>query len=79
MPKCRKCPYHCKPCLTLEEAEGILQSNGRAWEGNTICQQCHNKGNRKHNEALGQANEKVLEQLEKEIAKLQKELAKYDT
>ena len=60
MPRCRKCPEHCIPCLTLEEVKGIQDARmeagevGEAWKTQKICQACHLKSNRKQNELLAE-------------------------
>jgi cytochrome c553 len=57
MPACRNCRFYCKPCLTLEEAEAVLESpETAAWKGNTLCQRCHVKSNHKQNELIAEAN-----------------------
>lgn len=58
MPRCKLCPKHCKPCLTVEEAEDVQANRADAkqagynmvWSMQTICQACHRKSNNKQNE-----------------------------
>jgi hypothetical protein len=85
MSRCRKCPRHCKPCLTLEEAEIILNDEtSRSYLGNTICDACHQKSNDSQNKRTyekagrewGDQNMTELEKLQRELEKLEKELAK---
>jgi len=44
MARCKHCPHHCKPCLTIDEAEAIYaDTSRRTFHGNDICQECHRK------------------------------------
>jgi hypothetical protein len=53
MAKCRKCLLRCKPCLTVEEAEAILQdASRRQYNGDALCQECHKKSNHSANKKL---------------------------
>jgi cytochrome c553 len=88
MAKCRKCPRHCRPCLTLQEAADVQEAqrkasdNGEAWKAQTVCDACHQKSNDSQNkrtfkQAGRDFNDYGLtesELLEREIARLQAEL-----
>ena len=85
MARCRKCPRHCKPCLTVEEATAILDDESRrSFNGDSLCDECHKKSNesqnrwtyRKAGRDWDEENMDECERLEKELARLTKELAK---
>ena len=90
MAKCRKCPKHCRPCLTPSEA-AVTQQNqleaakvGKSFEVPTVCDACHAKSNASQNrwtfkQAGRDFNDYGLtesELLEREIASLEAELEK---
>lgn len=62
MPRCKLCPRHCRPCLTVEEANDIqanrmgakLAGDKMVWNMTTICDACHRKSNRKQNEIIAE-------------------------
>ena len=60
MQRCRNCPLHCKPCLTLEEAKQVqvlrveAHESKEAWKSDTICDACHKKSNRRQNEIIAE-------------------------
>ena len=85
MALCRKCPRHCKPCLTIDEALVILEDQDRArYKGNDLCSECHKKSNASQNKwTFAKAGRDFAdfalteeERLEKELAALTKELEK---
>ena len=80
MVRCKKCPYHCRPCLEIPEAEAILADDGRrTFNGNDICQECRLKSNRSQNRWTYKKAGREFEgedetSLEKKIAQLQAQL-----
>ena len=90
MARCRNCPRHGRPCLTLEEAEHVFDmqecyaQNGNGWRATTICDACHQKSNESQNRRTyakagrdwDEGHMTPKERLLAEIAKLEKELAR---
>ena len=85
MARCKKCPKHCKPCLTVDEALVILEDETRAaYKGNDLCAECHKKSNAAQNkQTFAKAGRDFAdfalteeELLEKELAALNAELEK---
>ena len=90
MAKCKKCPRHCRPCLTLQEAAEVQRQaleaaeNGEAWKATTVCDACHQKSNDSQNkwtfkQAGRDFNEYGLteeELLDRQLAKLTAQLEK---
>lgn len=62
MAACRKCRFHCKPCLTLEEAKVVqdmrmeAHERSEAWKEQTVCQACRLKSNHRQNEIIAERN-----------------------
>lgn len=58
MPRCKKCPKYCKPCLTVLEAQIVQEGRTEAkdagsnetWKMDNICDACYKKSNAKQNE-----------------------------
>lgn len=88
MAKCRKCPYHCRPCLTPKEAQAVeteraeAADRGEAWKATTVCQACHKKSNtsqnrwtyRKAGRDWDEENLTEAERLAKQIADLKRQI-----
>lgn len=73
MKRCRNCPYYCKPCLLLEEAEAILaDSRRRTFNGDDLCQCCHRKSVASEHRAKVREQEDMLAEIERLQALLAK-------
>lgn len=63
MARCRNCPYHNKPCLTINEAYTIMEDGGKAHDGTGLCNKCDDKSRQLQKEEKEEQQASIEEML----------------